>query len=95
MDVFDKRLGILEVIYEHTERSGYPPTIRELCKLVGIKSTSTIHSHIRKLKEQGYIFSEETYPRTLVITEKRLELLNVERKESLKIDYNEYNMIKL
>jgi SOS-response transcriptional repressor LexA len=93
MYVFDKRLEILKAIYEHIEKSGYPPTIRELCELVGLKSTSTVHSYIRKLKEEGYLFSEETYPRTLVITEKGLELLNVEIKESSKIDYNEYKII--
>ncbi|MDD5946313.1 MAG: transcriptional repressor LexA [Oscillospiraceae bacterium] len=34
---------------------GYPPTIREICSELGIRSTSTVHRYINRLAEEGYL----------------------------------------
>ena len=48
----DKQILILNCIENFTKENGYPPTIRELCKLSGIKSTSTVNHNIKKIKKK-------------------------------------------
>ena len=52
-------VGLEEKIYkfirETIEREGFPPSIRDICAAVGIKSTSTVHSYIDKLAVKGYL----------------------------------------
>ncbi|MDD4327283.1 MAG: transcriptional repressor LexA [Eubacteriales bacterium] len=45
--------AILEFIHEFIEANGYPPAVREICEGTGIRSTSTVHSHLKKLTESG------------------------------------------
>ena len=45
----NKQLMILEFIKEQLLSKGYPPSVREICQAVGLKSTSTVHSHLNKL----------------------------------------------
>ena len=49
----------LEIIYAfivaYVKREGYPPSVREICQGVGIKSTSTVHAHLRRLQDEGKI----------------------------------------
>ena len=66
----DKQILILNCIENCTKENGYPPTIRELCKLSGIKSTSTVHNNIKKLTKEGYIVNDPTKPRTIMLTNK-------------------------
>lgn len=46
---------ILEKIISYITEHGYPPTIREICNMTGIKSTSTIHNHLNKMIESGML----------------------------------------
>lgn len=66
----DKQILILNCIENFTKENGYPPTIRELCNLSGIKSTSTVHDNIKKLTKEGYIVNDPTKPRTIMLTNK-------------------------
>lgn len=66
----DKQILILNCIENFTKENGYPPTIRELCNLSGIKSTSTVHNNIKKLTKEGYIVNDPTKPRTIMLTNK-------------------------
>ena len=50
-----KQLEILLYIKEEIQKKGYPPSVREICSAVDLKSTSTVHSHLNKLEEYGYI----------------------------------------
>ena len=65
-----KQILILNCIENFTKENGYTPTIRELCKLSGIKSTSTVHDNIKKLTKEGYIVNDPTKPRTIMLTNK-------------------------
>ena len=49
------REQILNIIIEYFEEHGYAPSIRELCKFTGLKSTSTIHRHITIMLECGML----------------------------------------
>lgn len=46
---------ILAFINQHVSEKGYPPSMREIGKAVGLKSTSSVHQHIAKLVEEGHI----------------------------------------
>mgnify|MGYP003458962917 FL=1 len=48
-----KQLEILLYIKEEIQKKGYPPSVREICSAVDLKSTSTVHSHLNKLEEYG------------------------------------------
>ncbi|MGL5328783.1 MAG: LexA family protein [Peptostreptococcaceae bacterium] len=70
------QLNILKIIYSFTNEKGYPPTMREIQNLAKIKSTSTIHDNINKLIKIGYLKNDPTKPRTAMVTEKYLKLIN-------------------
>lgn len=56
---------ILEFIRREIEEKGYPPSVREICAAVGLKSTSTVHAHLNQLEKQGYIRRDPTKPRAV------------------------------
>ncbi|MEG6615416.1 hypothetical protein V6C27_03090 [Peptococcaceae bacterium 1198_IL3148] len=49
---------------------GYPPSIREIGKLVGLRSSSTIHARLAKLRKAGIVEWEQGQPRTLRVVSK-------------------------
>jgi repressor LexA len=57
--------GILQYIIKKVKESGYPPTIREIAKAVNLSSSATIHSHLKKLEELGYIKRDPSKPRAI------------------------------
>lgn len=58
---------ILDFIKSEIEYKGYPPSVREICTAVGLKSTSTVHAHLNHLEEQGLIRRDPTKPRALEV----------------------------
>ncbi len=50
-----RRRQILDYIEFHTSRLGYPPTVREICRGVNLSSPSTVHTHLRRLAQDGFI----------------------------------------
>ena len=56
---------ILKYIQKNVENKGYPPSVREIGKAVGLSSTATVHSYLSKLAEKGYIKKENQKGRTL------------------------------
>lgn len=62
-----KQKIILEYIKEQQLKKGYPPSVREICSAVGLKSTSTVQLHLKKLEELGYIRRDPTKPRAIEI----------------------------
>ena len=70
----------LEIIYafivSYVKQEGYPPSVREICQGVGIKSTSTVHAHLRRLKDQGKIEYVPGKRRAIMIHENESLLAN-------------------
>jgi len=65
-DSLNKReKAILKFIEKEVLTNGYPPSVREIGKAVGLKSTATVHGYIAKLEEKGYIKKESQKGRTL------------------------------
>ncbi len=62
-----KQQEILSFIKEVSTDRGYPPSVREICLAVGLKSTSTVHSHLSKLEDKGYIKRDPTKPRAIEV----------------------------
>lgn len=54
-------------IINYQRENGYSPTVRELCKMVGVSSTSTIVSHLKNLEESGFIRRKECSPRAIEV----------------------------
>ncbi|MEG0051096.1 MAG: transcriptional repressor LexA [Terrisporobacter sp.] len=67
LDLTDKQVMILEFIKKQHLDKGYPPSVREICSAVGLKSTSTVHAHLNKLESLGYIRRDPTKPRAIEI----------------------------
>lgn len=79
-DLTQKQIEILLYIKSELQRQGYPPAVREICKGVNIKSTSTVHGHIEKLEAKGYIRKDPTKPRALEILDKNDDFLLARKK---------------
>ena len=57
--------AILKFIEKQVESKGYPPSVREIGKAVGLNSTATVHGYLEKLMKKGYIKKEDQKGRTL------------------------------
>lgn len=68
----NKREDIYGFIKEQLREKGYPPSVREICNAVGLRSTSTVHGHLKKLEEKGFIRRDPTKPRAIEILEKSI-----------------------
>jgi len=62
-----KQLQILEYMKKEVREKGYPPSVREICDAVGLKSTSTVHGHLERLERKGYIKRDPSKPRAIEI----------------------------
>ena len=60
---------IYDFIVEYIRDNGYPPAVRDICTGVGIKSTSTIHSHLQRLQQHGKIVYSAGKRRAISIPE--------------------------
>lgn len=59
--------AILDVIKESVSEKGYPPSVREIGKKTGLRSSSTVHSYLRRLEEKQYIRRDPTKPRAIEV----------------------------
>ena len=59
---------ILDYIRKETQSRGYPPSVREIGQAIGLSSSSTVHGHLRRLEEKGFIRRDPTKPRAIEIT---------------------------
>ena len=62
-----KERAILKYIETQVLENGYPPSVREIGKAIGLSSTATVHAYLAKLEKQGFIKKEDKKGRTLKI----------------------------
>jgi repressor LexA len=67
----DNQQRILEFIRSEIQTKGYPPSVREIAVAVGLKSTSTVHGHLRRLEKKGLLHRDAMKPRAMELTEER------------------------
>lgn len=65
----EREKRILEYMKKEIREKGYPPTVREICTAIGIKSTSTAHKDIASLEAQGYLKKDPARPRALLVVD--------------------------
>ncbi|MCR4434361.1 MAG: transcriptional repressor LexA [Clostridiales bacterium] len=63
----EKQQQILDFLSKQVNENGYPPSVREICRAVGLKSTSTVHAYLERLKKEGLIKKDPTKPRALKV----------------------------
>ena len=68
----DKQQKILDFIRSEIETKGYPPSVREICAAVGLRSTSSVHMHLTQLEKKGLIRRDATKPRALELLDSPL-----------------------
>ena len=61
----DKQLRVLNFVNEQIKKEGYAPTVREICKALDLKSTSTVHGYLARLEKKGLIQKNALKPRTI------------------------------
>ena len=77
-----KQQEILEYIKSQILERGFPPAVREICEAVGLKSTSSVHSHLETLEKNGYIRRDPTKPRAIEILD---DNFNLTRREMVNV----------
>lgn len=65
----EREQRILNYMKEQIKIKGYPPTVREICSALNIKSTSTAHKDIESLVKQGYLVKDPSKPRALMVVD--------------------------
>ena len=76
--ITEKQSQILEYIKSEILNKGYPPSVRDICTAVNLKSTSSVHSHLETLEKNGYIRRDPTKPRTIEIIDDNFNLVRRE-----------------
>lgn len=65
----EREQKVLDFMKDEVREKGYPPTVREICTALGIRSTSTVHKDIASLEKQGYLKKDPSKPRALMIVD--------------------------
>ena len=73
-----KQQEILDFLKEEILEKGYPPTVREICEKVNLKSTSSVHSHLSTLERNGFIRRDPTKPRAIEICDDSFQMVRTE-----------------
>lgn len=76
--ITQKQQEILDYIKDEILKKGYPPTVREICETVSLKSTSSVHSHLETLEKNGYIRRDPTKPRAIEICDDSFQMVRTE-----------------
>lgn len=63
----ERQRQILQFIKEEIRSKGYPPSVREIGEAIGLSSSSTVHGHMSRLEEKGFIRRDPTKPRAIEV----------------------------
>lgn len=65
VDLTKRQREIFDFIGKYADKTGYPPTVREIGKAVGLHSSSTVHVHLANLEKAGVLRRDPTKPRAI------------------------------
>ena len=71
LDLTKRQKEIFDFIGRYAAKTGYPPTVREIGKAVGLHSSSTVHAHLAKLESLGVVKRDPSKPRALEVLVER------------------------
>ncbi len=88
--------SILKYIAKQIEKNGYPPSVREIGKAVGLSSTATVHGYLARLEEKGYLKKETQKGRTLkLLKDENGESVAKKKREETKDFYSGREMVEV
>lgn len=67
----DKILKVYEFVLDYVENNGFPPSVREICSNLSIKSTASVYTYLGILKDRGYLEKSPLKKRAISITDKK------------------------
>ena len=70
MDLTKRQQEIFDFIKRYTSEFGYPPTVRDIGKAVGLASSSTVHAHLANLERIGLLRRDPTKPRAIELLDR-------------------------
>lgn len=70
MDLTKRQQEIFDFIKRYSAKYGYPPTVRDIGKAVGLASSSTVHAHLANLEKIGLVRRDPTKPRALELLDR-------------------------
>jgi len=76
--ISSKQSEILDYIKSQILNKGYPPSVRDICEAVDLKSTSSVHAHLESLEKNGYLRRDPTKPRAIEIIDDNFNLVRRE-----------------
>ena len=80
--ISEKQNEILVYMNNEILNRGFPPSVREICEAVHLKSTSSVHAHLESLEKNGYIRRDPTKPRAIEIVDDNFNLV---RRETVNV----------
>ena len=84
MDLTKRQQEIFDFIRKYSARYGYPPTVRDIGKAVGLASSSTVHAHLANLEKIGLLRRDPSKPRAIELLDKAVESVRgIVRSEGL------------
>ena len=73
MDLTKRQQEIFDFIKKYSAKYGYPPTVRDIGKAVGLASSSTVHAHLSNLEKAGLLRRDPSKPRALELLDRAVE----------------------
>ncbi len=73
VDLTKRQQEIFEFIKQYSSRHGYPPTVRDIGKAVGLASSSTVHAHLANLEKVGLLRRDPSKPRAIELLDKAVD----------------------
>jgi repressor LexA len=73
MDLTKRQQEIFDFIKRYSAKYGYPPTVRDIGKAVGLASSSTVHAHLANLEKVGLLRRDPSKPRAIELLDKAVE----------------------
>ncbi|HYF92023.1 MAG TPA: transcriptional repressor LexA [Symbiobacteriaceae bacterium] len=70
----ERQRQVLQFIKEEIRAKGYPPSVREIGEAIGLSSSSTVHGHMARLEEKGFIRRDPTKPRAIEVLDETFAL---------------------
>jgi repressor LexA len=70
MDLTKRQQEIFDFIKRYSAKHGYPPTVRDIGKAVGLASSSTVHAHLANLEKLGVLRRDPTKPRAMELLDR-------------------------
>jgi repressor LexA len=73
MDLTKRQQEIFDFIRRYSAKYGYPPTVRDIGKAVGLASSSTVHAHLANLEKIGLLRRDPSKPRAIELLDRAVE----------------------